>query len=59
MKVILSGIIIICALTHRYMLETGAANPKASTLNTPMEELGDMMKYVITHEIGNALGLAA
>ena len=42
---------------NRYMLETGAANIKARSLNTPMEELGDMMKYVITHEIGHALGL--
>ncbi len=42
---------------NRYMLETGAANPSARTLNTPMEDLGEMMKYVITHEIGHALGL--
>ncbi len=42
---------------NRYLLETGAANEKARTLNTPMEELGEMMKYVITHEIGHALGL--
>lgn len=42
---------------NRYLLETGAANPKARTLNTPMEDLGEMMKYVITHEIGHALGL--
>ena len=42
---------------NRYMLETGAANPKARTLNTNMEDLGEMMKYVITHEIGHALGL--
>ena len=42
---------------NRYMLETGAANTKARSLNTPMDELGDMMKYVITHEIGHALGL--
>ncbi|MDB5191308.1 MAG: zinc-dependent metalloprotease [Segetibacter sp.] len=42
---------------NRYMLETGAANPKARTLNTPMEDLGEMMKYVITHEVGHALGL--
>ncbi|MGB4397931.1 MAG: zinc-dependent metalloprotease [Daejeonella sp.] len=42
---------------NRYMIETGAANTKARSLNTPMEELGDMMKYVITHEIGHALGL--
>jgi hypothetical protein len=42
---------------NRYLLETGAANAKARTLNTPMEDLGEMMKYVITHEIGHALGL--
>ena len=42
---------------NRYLLETGAANPKARTLNTPMEDLGEMMKYVITHEVGHALGL--
>jgi hypothetical protein len=42
---------------NRYMLETGAANPEARTLNTPIEDLGEMMKYVITHEVGHALGL--
>ena len=42
---------------NRYLLETGAANPGARTLNTPIEELGEMMKYVITHEVGHALGL--
>ncbi len=42
---------------NRYLLETGAANPSARTLNTPMDELGEMMKYVITHEVGHALGL--
>ncbi|TDB67574.1 DUF5117 domain-containing protein [Arundinibacter roseus] len=42
---------------NRYLLETGAANPGARTLDTPMEELGEMMKEVITHEVGHALGL--
>lgn len=42
---------------NRYMLETGAANPDARNLNTPIEDLGEMMKYVITHEVGHALGL--
>ena len=27
---------------NRYLLETGAANPKARTLNTPEEEIGEM-----------------
>ena len=42
---------------NRYLLETGAANPKARTLNTPDEEIGEMMRMVISHEIGHALGL--
>ncbi len=42
---------------NRYLLETGAANPKARTLNTPEEEIGEMMRMVIAHEIGHALGL--
>ena len=42
---------------NRYLLETGAANPKARTLNTLEEEIGEMMRRVISHEIGHALGL--
>ena len=42
---------------NRYLLETGAANPKARTLNTPESEIGEMMRRVISHEIGHALGL--
>jgi hypothetical protein len=42
---------------NRYLLETGAANPSARTLDTPAEEIGDMMRMVIAHEIGHALGL--
>lgn len=42
---------------NRYMLETGAANSKARNLNTPDEEIGEMMRRVISHEIGHALGL--
>lgn len=42
---------------NRYMLETGASNPSARTLNTPDEDIGEMMKMVIAHEVGHALGL--
>ncbi len=42
---------------NRYLLETGAANPSARTLDTPAEEIGEMMRMVIAHEIGHALGL--
>jgi hypothetical protein len=42
---------------NRYLLETGAANPSARTLHTSDEEMGDMMRMVIAHEVGHALGL--
>ena len=42
---------------NRYLLETGAANPKARTLETPEKEIGEMMRRVISHEVGHALGL--
>ena len=42
---------------NRYMLETGAANPKARGIDTPESEIGEMMRRVISHEIGHALGL--
>lgn len=42
---------------NRYLLETGAANPSARTLDTPTEEIGEMMRMVISHEVGHALGL--
>ena len=42
---------------NRYLLETGAANPSARTLDTPEKEIGEMMRRVISHEIGHALGL--
>ncbi len=42
---------------NRYLLETGAANASARTLDTPDEEIGEMMRRVISHEVGHALGL--
>ncbi len=42
---------------NRYLLETGAANPSARTLDTPEPEIGEMMKMVIAHEVGHTLGL--
>jgi hypothetical protein len=41
---------------NRYLLETGAANPTARTLNTSDAEMGEMMRMVIAHEVGHALG---
>ena len=42
---------------NRYLIETAAANPKARSLDTPEEEIGEMMRRVISHEIGHAIGL--
>ena len=42
---------------NRYLLETGAANASARSLDTPEEEIGEMMRRVISHEVGHALGL--
>jgi hypothetical protein len=42
---------------NRLMIETGAANPSARTLEIPEELMGETMRQVITHEIGHALGL--
>lgn len=41
---------------NRYLLETGAANEKARTLETSEEDMGEMMQMVIAHEVGHALG---
>ena len=39
------------------MMETGAANPAARTLEMPEELMGETMRQVIAHETGHALGL--
>jgi hypothetical protein len=42
---------------NRLMLETGAANPQARSLQQPDDLMGEAMRQVIAHEIGHALGL--
>jgi len=42
---------------NRFMIEAGAQNPDARTLQTPEAEIGEMMRMVIAHEVGHALGL--
>lgn len=42
---------------NRLMIETGAANPAARSLDIPEELMGETMREVITHEVGHALGL--
>ncbi|MEL6133497.1 MAG: zinc-dependent metalloprotease, partial [Bacteroidota bacterium] len=41
---------------NRYLIETAAANPKARTLDLPDEEIGEMIRAVIAHEVGHTLG---
>lgn len=40
-----------------YLIETGAFNPRARSLKIPQEELGEMLRAVVAHEVGHALGL--
>ncbi|MFZ5624110.1 MAG: zinc-dependent metalloprotease [Gemmatimonadota bacterium] len=42
---------------NRLLIETGAANPAARTLEIPEDLMGETMRKVITHEVGHALGL--
>jgi hypothetical protein len=42
---------------NRLMVETGAANPSARTLEIPEDLMGETMRKVITHEVGHAIGL--
>jgi len=42
---------------NRFMIEAGAQNPAARSLETPEKEIGEMMRMVIAHEVGHALGL--
>ena len=39
------------------IMETGAANPMAQSLDIPEELMGETMRQVIAHETGHALGL--
>ena len=42
---------------NRLLIETGAADPRARSLELPEELIGEAMRQVIAHEIGHALGL--
>lgn len=42
---------------NRLLIETGASNPAARTLEIPEDLMGETMRKVVTHEVGHALGL--
>ncbi|SNU05711.1 protein of unknown function [Prevotellaceae bacterium MN60] len=39
------------------VVQTGAVNPKARTLNLPEDLIGDAVRFVACHEVGHSLGL--
>jgi hypothetical protein len=40
-----------------YFTQAGAADPRAHSLPMPDALMGELLRYVVTHEIGHALGL--
>jgi hypothetical protein len=42
---------------NRLMIETGAANPEARSLELSDDLIGETMRKVIAHEVGHAIGL--
>ncbi len=42
---------------NRLIIETGAANEQARTLDLPLDLIGETMQQVIAHEVGHAIGL--
>jgi hypothetical protein len=39
-----------------YVTQAGAADPRAQTLPLPDDLMGDLVAYVVTHEVGHSLG---
>ncbi|MDD8027663.1 MAG: zinc-dependent metalloprotease [Acidobacteriota bacterium] len=40
-----------------YWVQSGPLDPRAKTLPLPDETMGDILLYIITHEVGHSLGL--
>jgi hypothetical protein len=44
-------------LTHWYFVQAGPLDPRARTLPLPDALMGELVEYVVTHEVGHTLGL--
>lgn len=48
---------VIDLLNEWIIIQTGAVDPRARTLDLPEELIGDAMRFVACHEVGHSLGL--
>ncbi|MDO5035747.1 MAG: zinc-dependent metalloprotease [Porphyromonas sp.] len=48
---------VLTVLKNWVILQTGAQNPDAATLQLPDDIVGDAMRFVACHEVGHSLGL--
>ncbi len=44
-------------LRNWYFVQTAAANPEARSVNFKDEVMGELLRYVVAHEVGHTLGL--
>ena len=44
-------------LTHWYFVQAGPLDPRAQTLPLPDALMGELVRYVVAHEVGHTLGL--
>jgi len=44
-------------LTHWYFVQAGPLDPRARTLPLPDPLMGELVRYVVAHEVGHTLGL--
>ena len=44
-------------LTHWYFVQAGPLDPRAKTLPLPDPLMGELVRYVVAHEVGHTLGL--
>ncbi len=48
---------VISLLQDLYFVQAGASDPRAAKLPLPDEVIGELLRYVVAHEVGHTLGL--